>query len=223
MSTSRRLQAAGVALASVLLLGGCAAGTHPGAAAVVGTTEITVGDLDKTADAISGIVKQPVPPNQVLSELMRSALANQVIEARSVTVSDAEIAPAMKALVDEAVYDQWVANPVTNEFLREAATALIGKVKLGGGTGLADPALQAKGAAGQAIVDEAAKNIKVDVAPRYGKWSGNEVGQESGSLSILSDQTKAAKPTPAPQQGEQPQEGEQPQQPEPQPEPQPQG
>lgn len=216
MSTSRRLQAAGVALASVLLLAGCAAGTHPGAAAVVGSTEITVGDLDKTADAISGIVKQPVPPNQVLSELMRSALANQVLEQRSVSVSDAEIAPAMKALVDEGVYDQWVANPATNEFLREAAIALIGKVKLGGGTGLSDPALQAKGAAGQAIVDEAAKNIKVDVSPRYGKWTGNEVnGAESGSLSILSDQTKAAQPTPQPQQGEQPQpqEGEQPEQP----------
>ena len=222
MSTSRRLQAAGVALASVLLLGGCAAGTHPGAAAVVGSTEITVGDLDKTAEAISGIVKQPVPPNQVLSELMRSALANQVIQERSVSVTDAEIAPAMKALVDEAVYEQWAANPVTNDFLRQAATALIGKVKLGGGTGLSDPALQTKGAAGQAIVDEAAKTIKVDVAPRYGKWTGNEVnGAESGSLSILSDQTKAAQPTPQPQQGEQPQEGEQPEQP--QPEPQPQG
>jgi hypothetical protein len=204
VSTSRRLQAAGVALASVLLLGGCAAGTHPGAAAVVGKTEISVGDLDKTVDAISSVVKQPVPPNQVLSELMRSAIANQVIEERSVNVTDAEIAPAMRALVDEAAYQQWVSNPATEDFLREAAIALIGRVKLGGGTGLNDPALQAKGTAGQQIIDEAAKSIKVDVAPRYGKWTGSEIdGKQSGSLSILSDQTAASQKTPQPQQGEQ--------------------
>lgn len=206
MSTSRRLQAAGVALASVLLLGGCAAGTHPGAAAKVGTTEITVGELDKTVEGISSVVKQQVPPNQVLTELMRSALANQVIEERNVTITDAEIAPAMKALVDEAAYAQWTANPATADFLREAAIALIGRVKLGGGTGLNDPALQAKGTAGQQVIDEAAKNIKVDVAPRYGKWTGTEIdGKQSGSLSILSDQTAAAQKSQQPQQGEQPQ------------------
>jgi hypothetical protein len=225
VSTSRRLQAAGVALASVLLLGGCAAGTHPGAAAVVGKTEITVGDLEKNVDAISGVVKQQVPPSQVLTELLRSELANQVIADHSVTVTEAEIAPAMKVLVDEGALPAWEANPVSKEFLRQAAIALIGRVKLGGGTGLTDPTGQAKAAAGQQIVDEDSKSIKVDVSPRYGKWTGTEVnGKESGSLSILSDQSAAAKtpaPSEQPQQGDpqQPQQGD-PQQPE---QPQPQG
>ncbi|GAA1617288.1 hypothetical protein GCM10009789_84060 [Kribbella sancticallisti] len=210
MSTSRRLQAAGVALASVLLLGGCAAGTHPGAAAKVGNTEITVGDLEKTSDAISGIVKQPVPPSQVLSELVRSALAGQVIADRSITISEAEIAGATKVLVDPQAYNQWVANPASNEFLRDAATALVGQVKLGGGTDLSDPQWQAKGTAGAAVLQEASEKIKIDVSPRYGKWTGKELDPKvSGSLSILSEQTEASQKTAQPQQPGQ--EGEQPQ------------
>jgi hypothetical protein len=48
VSTSRRLRATqvvGAGLASALLLGGCAAGTHPGAAATIGGKEISVTDL----------------------------------------------------------------------------------------------------------------------------------------------------------------------------------
>lgn len=197
MSTSRRLKAArlrvvGAALVSVLLVGGCAAGTHPGAAAVVGKTEITVGDVDKTSRAVTTALGQPFSTNVTLSELITSALAEQVAEQRSITVSEAEIASAMKAVVgDQAAYERFVKDPVANDFLRDVAKGAVGTIKLGGGTGITDPNVQQAQQAGQLIVRDAAKNIDVDVSPRFGKWSDGRLAGVSGSLSEESDQAKA--------------------------------
>lgn len=209
MSTSRRLRAARVrvvgaaflATASVLLLGGCAAGTHPGAAATIGDTEISVGDLDKSTNAIQGAVgEQEVAPAAVLGLLVDNELAAQVLDQRSITVSDAEIVPAMKVVVDQSLYEKFAANPVTNDFLRNSARALIGRIKLAGGTGITDPNAQQLNTDGGKLLEDAAKTITVDVAPRYGKWDGAKVDGTSGSLSDLSEQSKPT-PTP-PAQGE---------------------
>lgn len=202
------MQVAGAALASVLLLGGCAAGTHPGAAATIGGKEISVGDLDKSTSAIQGAVgdQQKVAPSAVLSLLVSNELAAQVLDQRSIKVSEAEIVPATKVVVDESLYQKFTGNPSTNDFLVASARALVGRIKLAGGTGITDPNAQQLNSEGAKLLDDAAKKINVDVSPRYGKWDGSKVDGTSGSLSDLSDQSK---PTPTPQQGEQPQ-GEQP-------------
>lgn len=194
MSTSRRLQAAGVALASVLLLGGCAAGTHPGAAAVVGSTEITVGDLDDTTRSVSTALGQPFTTGAALTNLVNTALIKQITEKRSISITEAEITPAMKAVVDndEAVYGRFVQDPVANTFLRDVAIAAVGTLKLGGGTGLTDPNGQQAQQAGLVVIKDAAKDINVDISPRFGTWTdGSLVATASGSLSEESPQTKA--------------------------------
>jgi hypothetical protein len=196
---------AGAALASVLLLGGCAAGTHPGAAAVVGGTEISVGDVDKTSDAVQKALGQPFTAATTLSELVNSALVAQVADQRSITVSDAEITPAMKAVVgDQAVYEKFVADPVANTFLRDVAKAAIGTIKLGGGTGITDPNVQQAQQAGLVALRDASKNIEVDIAPRFGKWSDGRIdGKVSGSLSEESAQAKAKREAAEQQQQQQ--------------------
>ncbi|NEA31995.1 hypothetical protein G3I17_09990 [Streptomyces sp. SID13031] len=206
VSTSRRLRAAqvvGAALASVLLLGGCAAGTHPGAAATIGGKEISVSDLDKSTSAIQSAVgdQQQVAPSAVLSLLVSNELAAQVLNQRSISVSDAELGPATKVVVDEALYQKFTGNPSTNDFLIASARALVGRIKLAGGTGITDPNAQQLNSEGAQLLDDAAKKIDVDVSPRYGKWDGSKVDGTSGSLSVLSDQSK---PTPTAPQGEQP-------------------
>lgn len=211
VSTSRRLRAArlrvgGVALASALLLGGCAAGTHPGAAATIGDKEISVGELEKSTTAIQSAVgsEQQVAPAAVLKILVSNELAAQVLDQRSIKVSDAELAPAMKVVVDQSLYPKFVANPVTTDFLRAAARAVVGQIKLGGGTGsVTDPNAQQQSAEGARLVEEAAKAINVDIAPRYGSWDGTQLKEGSGSLSNLSEQSKKAQ-TPDPQQQQQP-------------------
>ena len=196
MSTSRRLQAArlrvvGAALASVLLLGGCAAGTHPGAAAVVGDTEISVTDVDQTSRAVTTALEQPFSTSLTLSELVTSALADQISEQRSISISEAEIAAAMKAVVgDQAAYERFVKDPVANDFLRDVAIGAVGTIKLGGGTGVTDPKVAEAQQAGAAIIKDASKNITVDIAPRFGKWTNGAISGVSGSLSDESEQAK---------------------------------
>jgi hypothetical protein len=194
-SVSRSLaKIVGAALASMLVLGGCAAGTHPGAAAVVGQTEITVGDLDQTTRAVSTALGQPFTASAALSNMVNSAVVQQITAQRSITISDAETAAGMKALVsDQAAYDRLVKDPVANNFLRDVAQAVVGTIKLGGGTGVTDPNGQKAQQAGQVVIKDALKNIKVDIAPRFGKWIDGAIdGKASGSLSDLSPQSKAS-------------------------------
>ena len=198
---SRNLVKVTGALASVVLLGGCAAGTHPGAAAKVGKTEISVTDVDETSRSVSTALAQPFTTSLALGELVNSALVEQITEQRSISVTDAEIAEAMKAVVpDPATYDRFAKDPVANTFLHDVAEAVIGTIKLGGGTGVKDPNVQQAQQAGQGIVKDAAKNITVDIAPRFGKWTDGTIdGKVSGSLSTLSKQTEANQPTPSAQ------------------------
>jgi hypothetical protein len=202
---SRNLVKVTGALASVVLLGGCAAGTHPGAAAKVGKTEISVTDVDETSRSVSAALAQPFTTNLALGELVNSALVEQITAQRSISVTDAEIAEAMKAVVpDQTTYDRFAKDPVANTFLHDVAEAVIGTIKLGGGTGVKDPNVQQAQQAGQGIVKEAAKNITVDIAPRFGKWTDGTIdGKVSGSLSTLSKQTEANKPTPQAQDPQQ--------------------
>ncbi|MFB6724242.1 hypothetical protein ACFCV3_28955 [Kribbella sp. NPDC056345] len=205
---SRALKALGVAAATVLLASGCAAGTHPGAAAVVGDTEISVGDVDKVSRAVSGALGQPFETKVTLSELVNNALVRQVRDQRSVTVTDAETAAAMKLVVrDPAAYQKFESDPVAKEFLANVAATAVATIKLGGGTGVTDPQVQQAQKAGLTIVKDAAKNIEVDVAPRFGKWTDGAIdGAISGSLSEESAQAKAKREAAeAQQQQQQPQ------------------
>ena len=195
MSTSRRLRALGAAVASVLLLGGCAAGTHPGAAAVVGKTEISVGDVDKTSRAVTAALGQPFETSVALNELVNNALVAQVREQKSVSVSDAETAEAMRLVVrDQAAYAKFEADPVARDFLQQVAAAAVATIKLGGGTGVNDPKVQQAQQAGTALVKDASKNIKISIAPRFGEWTDGAIDSKiSGSLSTESAQAKAAR------------------------------
>jgi hypothetical protein len=196
---SRNLVKVTGALASVVLLAGCAAGTHPGAAAQVGNTEISVTDVDDTSRSVSAALGQPFTAQVALNNLVNSALVQQIADQRSITVTDAEVAEAMKSAVsDPAIYDKFAKDPVANSFLHNFAVAGIGTIKLGGGTGLKDPNAQQAQQAGLAIIKDASKNITIDIAPRFGKWTDAGIdGKVSGSLSTLSKQTEASTKPPA--------------------------
>ncbi|MFI6833955.1 hypothetical protein ACIBG5_43055 [Kribbella sp. NPDC050241] len=205
MSTSRRLGAIGVAVAMVLLAGGCAAGTHPGAAAVVGGTEISIGDVDETSRAVTNALGQDFTAGVTLSEMVNSVLVSKVSEERSISVSDAETAEAAKLVVgDEAAFQKFQANPVSRDFLNGVAQAAVATIKLGGGSGVNDPQAQQKQQNGMAVVKDASKNIDVSIAPRFGQWTDGAIdGKVSGSLSEESDQAKAKREAQEQQQQQQ--------------------
>lgn len=194
MSTSRRLRALGAAVASVLLVGGCAAGTHPGAAAVVGKTEITVGDVDKTSQAVTTALGEQFNAKATLAQLVNIAVVEQIREQRSISVSDAETATAMKLVVgnDASAVAKFEADPVAREFLRQVAASAVATIKLGGGTGLTDPKAGEAEKAGITVVKDASKNLDITIAPRFGEWTDGQIDTRiSGSLSKESAQAKA--------------------------------
>jgi len=203
--STRRLRALGVAVATVLLAGGCAAGTHPGAAAVVGPTEISVGDVDKTSRAVTTALGQDFATSVTLSELVNNALVAQVRQEKDISVSEAETTAAAKLVVsDEASYQKFQENPVSRDFLNQVAAAAVTTIKLGGGSGVNDPQAQQKQQDGIAAVKDASKDIKVSIAPRFGEWIDGAIdGKVSGSLSQESDQAKAKREAAEAQQQQQ--------------------
>ncbi|MGW6280006.1 hypothetical protein [Kribbella sp. NPDC055071] len=204
MST-RRLRALGVAVATVLLAGGCAAGTHPGAAAVVGGTEISVGDLDKTSRAVTTALGQDFTSTLTLNQLVINALLEQIRQQKSVQVTDAEIAAETKTVVnDPEAYARFQADPLTRDFLNQVAAGQVTLLKLGGGTSFNDPQSQAQQQKGGVAAQEAAKSIKVSIAPRFGQWSDGAINTTiSGSLSAESAQAKAKREAAEAQQQQQ--------------------
>ncbi|WP_433161627.1 hypothetical protein [Kribbella sp. CA-247076] len=206
MSRGRRLRAIGAAVASVLLVGGCAAGTHPGAAAVVGTSEISVGDVDTTSRAVSTALGQDFNNTVALGELVNNALVAEVSKQRSITVSDAEAAEAAKLVVnDPTAFAKFESDPVARDFLRQVAQAAVATIKLGGGTGVKDPKVQTAQQAGLQAVRDASKDVKVEISPRFGQWTDGRIDSKiSGSLSEESAQAKAKREA-AEQAAQQPQ------------------
>jgi hypothetical protein len=201
-----RARVAALGLAVMLVLGGCADGTHPGAAAVVGDTEISVQKVDQDSRAVTTALGQPFGVGVALNELVRSALVAEIADQRSISINDAEVATAMKVVVgDQAAYDRFVADPVANEFLRKVAEGAVGTVKLGGGSSITDQTAQQAAQAGAQIVADASKNIRIDINPRYGKWENGQLSGVSGSLSEESAQAKAEREQKQQQQQQQPQ------------------
>ena len=194
MSTGRKLRALGVAVATVLLAAGCgAAGIHPGAAAVVGGTEISVRDVENTSRGVSTALGQNFSSQMTVSEMVNNALVSQVGEEQTIEVSNAEVAEAAKLVVgDEAAYQKFQADPVTRDFLDQVAKSAVTTIKLGGGTGVNDPEAQQKQQDGIAKVKAASKDIKISIAPRFGQWTDGAIDSSiSGSLSQESAQAKA--------------------------------
>ncbi|TDW66282.1 hypothetical protein [Kribbella pratensis] len=190
---STRLRALGAVAAIVLLTGGCAAGTHPGAAAVVGNTEISIGDVDKTSQAVTTALGQNYNTAAALSDLVNNAILGQVKQEKSITVTPAETAAAAKSAVgdDDATYQKFQTDTVSRDFLNEVATAAVVTIKLGGGT-IKDLQDQAKLQQGLLAAKDASKDINVSIAPRFGQWTDGKLDTTvSGSLSVESDQTAA--------------------------------
>jgi hypothetical protein len=180
--------------AAVLVLGGCAEGTHPGDAAVVGGTEIGIGRVDEVSRSVTTALGQPFTTTVTLNELVRNEVIRQIADKRSIRNTDAEVHAAMRAVVpQEDALKRFEADPVAREFLISVAGGVLTTAKLGGGKNLTDQSTEQAIQAGSQLVLDEAKHIDVSVSPRFGKWSGDRIAEVSGSLSVESPQTKKAR------------------------------
>jgi hypothetical protein len=197
-----------VVAATVLLTGGCAAGTHPGAAAVVGNTEISISDVDSTSRAVTTALGQNFNANATLTTLVTNALVAEVAKQKSITITPAETAQSALSAVgdDQATYAKFQGEEDTRDFLNAVGNAQVIALKLAGG-GIDDLRNQSKLQQGSMALRDAAKGIDVTIAPRFGKWNDGSLDNTiSGSLSKESAQTaaqrKAAEDAAKQQQGQ---------------------
>lgn len=182
------------AAAAVLVLGGCAEGTHPGDAAVVGGTEIGVDRVDEVSRSVSTALGQPFTTTVTLNELVRNEVIRQVADQRSIRNSEAEVHAAIRAVVpQEDALKRFEADPVARDFLSSVASGVLTTAKLGGAKDLTDQSTEQAIQTGNQLILDEAKKIEVSVSPRFGKWSGDRIAQVSGSLSVESPETKKAR------------------------------
>jgi hypothetical protein len=195
--TRRIIGAAAVVVAS-LTPNGCA--DHPGDAAVIGDTAISESRLDDTVRAVSAVQGEPITPRSALQLMINAELSEQVAAKRTVSITDAEVAAAMPQVVqDPQLLAKFEADPVASAFLHDFARGQIGLIKIGGASGAEDPGAREAAQKGLQIVTEEAAKIGVEVSPRFGKWSGDQIAAQSGSLSTPFNQTPSATPSPPPQ------------------------
>ncbi|MDQ3485500.1 MAG: SurA N-terminal domain-containing protein [Actinomycetota bacterium] len=212
----RRVLGAAAAFVAAMSMGGCGTDLQPGlAASVNGTpiTEATIDDLVEAVCAFNEIERKNqggAEASQLVQDLRSSLLESLVIveitdqaaEERGVTVSDALIdknsagTPVPAELPDDQ-------EELLLEFLRNRTEQTLQQGVIG--ANLEDPSVTTAdsikpsdvSAANSYLMDFAEKQ-DVEIAPRYGTWTGNRLEFGTGSLSDPVSTTAA--PTPVPGQ-----------------------
>lgn len=203
------LRGAVAAAAGVLLLTACGQ-VHPGAAAVVGDTRISMDQLDslsraycRATVAIGEVQGQPVEPRQgvesrraVLGAMLQLELSRGAAESLGVevppssyTVDEQQYRDLLDAVDDE--YDDEVVELVRINAETSALLVAIGAHELGQDVTQVEQEQAAQ--QGQQVMAEFAADVDIDVDPRLGLASDGQVLAETGSLSVpVSDEATPA-------------------------------
>lgn len=159
-----RLRGAFVALiaAALLTTGGCS--RAPDVMAYVGSSTISVSQLDAATKGVTAALGQQVNKRAVVSALISGEAASQIAAAHQVTITDEQRIASLSA-------DQTGQKLLTNPAAKSV------------GFGLADEQLLVA-RLGQSTYAADLKTMKIRVNPRYGTWSPTQgLSTTSGSLS----------------------------------------
>ena len=192
-----------VAAAAGLLLTACGQ-VHPGAAAVVGDTRISLDQVDSLSEAycratiaIAASQEQPVEPRQgvesrrtVLSALLQLEIARATADSLGVEVPPSSYAVAeqeYQGLLDvvDDEYDDEVTELLSVNAETRALVVAIGAHELGQDVAEIDQQqLEQVAQQGQQVVSEFAADVDIDVDPRLGLGSDGQILTQTGSLSV---------------------------------------
>lgn len=212
MLASRRVKLAALA-AGMALLAGC--GTHPGAAAVVGSDTISQEEVDDVAQAVCAAnlatakaQNQPLPRlatrgarEVALQMLLDAELSHQFAETKDVTANPQQVSQALAS--NEAGFALMPAQE--REDLRNALRGFvegqlmlmeIGRQSLGADTSQ-DEAI----AEGSRLRDQYVKELDVEVDPRYGSYQNGALTRGDEQLSVAQSTTARAGDKAQPDQG----------------------
>jgi hypothetical protein len=195
---------------AALVLSSC--GLHPGAAAVVGDTSITDGEVDDAASAlcsvnITGAASRGEPKPELatrgarqaaLSLLIEAELSRQFGEARGIDPSEAEVSSALQQNRQTVALLPKNRKADFTELLRgyvEGQLVLVQAGKAEAGASVTDDEALTEG---QNLRTEWAKDVDIEVDPRYGEFVDGVLAGTSGSLSVPVSERAAAGMNPEP-------------------------
>ena len=196
MNRSRRLPVLVAACAFVL----SSCGAHPGSAAVVGSERIGEGQLDEVAGALCAAQtgsQQGGPPQELatraarqgaLNVLISGSLSRQYGESQGVEADQEQVSNALASNAQSIETIPASRREVFRTTLRDYAEGQLMLVEIGRkaltAAGTRNVTEQQALAEGVRLRDAwAAKNVKVSVDPRFGRFTGGTLRPESGSLS----------------------------------------
>lgn len=195
----RSARAAGLA-AAWLVLSACGQ-VHPGAAAVVGDTRISMDEVDalsaaycRATVAIADSEGEPVTPTEgigsrrtVLGALLQREIARQAADSLGVeaepstyVADERSFQPLLDAVGDAYADDVARLVRVTGE--ASALQVAIGAHQLGGDVSNVD--LQQAQQSGQEYITEFGAGVNIEIDPRFGLAADGQVLAETGSLSV---------------------------------------
>jgi hypothetical protein len=217
VTRSRSLKGSVLALATVLVVSAC--GTHPGAAAVVGSERISDDRVDEVASALcaaqagagaSAAQQQDLASRAArqgaLDVLLNSTLSRQYGESQGVEPDQEQVAQALAANAQNLATLPESHRDVFRDVLRDYAEGQLMLIEIG---------RRKLTEQGKQNVDEqqavtegtrlrnawATKNVDIDVDPRFGEYSKNQLLAKSGSLSVATSSRATDGDSPDPSQG----------------------
>jgi hypothetical protein len=217
VTRSRSVKGSVLAIAVALVMSAC--GAHPGAAAVVGSERISDDRVDEVATALcaaqSGAGQSGQPAQDLASRaarqgaldvLLNSTLSRQYGESQGVTPDQEQVQQALAANAQNLAGLPPDDRAVFEDVLRSYAEGQLMLIEIGrkklteSGTKNVDE---------QRAVQEgtkmrnawAAKNVDIDVDPRFGEYSKNQLLAKSGSLSVAKSSRATDGDSPDPSQG----------------------
>lgn len=198
------LRLCGMAAAGVVLLAGCG-DAHPGSAASIDGTTISVSEVDDVAAALctanaQGDSGQSLPSRgarqSALSVLLRSDISRAFGEQEGVSADPRDVADALeqnRATIDALPADQ---REVFSETVKDYAEGQLIVIAVGQDLLAKQGGKQDDQNAALAAGDEArakfADGLEVDIDPRFGTFVDGELEPSGGSLSVpVSGRAKA--------------------------------
>lgn len=196
MTRARRLTTSALLAVAGLAVTGC--GIHPGAAAVIGDTRITVDDVDAAARALCAVnaTDDPASPGlptrgariAALQFLIDAELSRQFGEDAGVVPDRGQVARSLtdnRATVDsvpadrrEDLVDLIVGFRESELIVGQAGAASLQQ------QGLPTPSNEQSTSEGFRLRTEWAQDVEVEVDPRFGDYSEGRLTQDSGSVSV---------------------------------------
>lgn len=191
LTARARLSLAAAAAGAVVALAGCQPG-QAGAAAVVDGERIAVADVERSLEGLRSIGAQQgggAAARAVLQQKIQGIVLERVARAENVTVSRGDVDRLVASVRQQAGGEEQLRQFLAQQSIAPGDLDAVARINvlfnriavaLVPGSTATD---EQRAAALQQRVGEEVRRLRIEINPRYGAWTGSEVGEPLDDLS----------------------------------------